>query len=449
MRKHQICLKGFKGIIAERQSIMVKKNIIHLVHAAVFLAVLGLVLMKVSDVFERKDSQNKYNEFFEDPEAYDVIFLGSSHVHCGILPMELYKDYGIAAYNCGNSGSSIKETYYTFKNILDYNTPKLIVIDTYFLGPNESNFVYVSNGHKALDAFPITKTKIDTISSLYTDTDEQIEMLIPFVRYHSRWNELRSQDFSREQTTIKGEILEYAVANGVKTPEIIDTADYDDSWTLGKEYLEKLIGLAKSKGIEVLITTIPYPANVEEQLAQNYAYKLSQEYDVNYLNLLEISDLINYNTDMGDATSHLNRSGALKVTSYLGDYIVNHYDIADRRYDEAYKTWEQNYESYVNINIQALDYQTNINTYLMLLTNKELECSVNLNDSVTEDKYPLIYQLINNIDGMELCGEGIWINIADKSRLPDTTRQYDADVHVVVYRKGTTTIVSEKSFSMK
>ena len=43
---------------------------------------------------------------------------------------------------------------------------------------------------------------------------------------------------------------------------------------------------------------------------------------------------------------HCNASGAMKVTTYFGDYISQHYDIPDRRGDPDYSEWDRQLASY-------------------------------------------------------------------------------------------------------
>lgn len=51
--------------------------------------------------------------FYEEPEdTIEVIFLGTSSVVNSIMPMELYEDYGICAYNLGTEQQPIMASYY-------------------------------------------------------------------------------------------------------------------------------------------------------------------------------------------------------------------------------------------------------------------------------------------------------------------------------------------------
>ena len=50
---------------------------------------------------------------------------------------------------------------------------------------------------------------------------------------------------------------------------------------------------------------------------------------------------IEYSTDFRD-TDHVNNYGAEKVTKHLGDFLVNNYNIEDKRGKSGYEEWDQN-----------------------------------------------------------------------------------------------------------
>ena len=79
-------------------------------------------------------------------------------------------------------------------------------------------------------------------------------------------------------------------------------------------------------------------------------------------------DTVNYWTDCYDATSHLNPSGARKVTEYLGHYLVENYDIQDQRMNPAYKEWASDYEEYQIKKNEILTDIENPYVYMSMLT---------------------------------------------------------------------------------
>ena len=168
----------------------------------------------------------------------------------------------------------------------------------------------------------------------------------------------------------KGACSLVAVAeNAVYAPVDGSRAMRDD--TVGVEYLKKAIESCQSRGIDVLLTYIPFAAAEEWQLEANRVPEIAAEYGVDYIDFLDLG-VIDYDVDCSDAGSHINPSGARKVTEYLGRYIMDRYDIPDRRGDPDYANWYDDYKTYTQFKIDVLVGQTDVKRYLMLLQDKHL-----------------------------------------------------------------------------
>ena len=155
------------------------------------------VLYYVSGIVERKDSYFKYEPFYEQAEDFDVLFMGTSHVLNALYPMELWNDYGIVSYNFGGHGNYLPTTYWIMENALEYTSPKLMVIDCFFLGQNEK-MRDVDQQHISLDRIPLDKVKADGIRDVVVEKEKRLDFIWKFSIYHNRWNELDRRPVSQE-----------------------------------------------------------------------------------------------------------------------------------------------------------------------------------------------------------------------------------------------------------
>ena len=89
------------------------------------------ILAGLTGIVENKSSLQKYTQFFEQEGDFDVLFLGSSKVINGVLPMELWNDYGIVSYNLGGHANTIPTSYWVLRNALEHTTPKCVVLDCF------------------------------------------------------------------------------------------------------------------------------------------------------------------------------------------------------------------------------------------------------------------------------------------------------------------------------
>ena len=64
------------------------------------------------------------------------------------------------------------------------------------------------------------------------------------------------------------------------------------------------------------------------------------------LNLQQDQLGIDWETDTRDKGDHLNYSGAVKVTGWLGAYFQQRGDLTDHRQDAEYQSWDKDLKRY-------------------------------------------------------------------------------------------------------
>lgn len=369
-----------------------KRKIAIVLSCMMTIGITVFLLGKLTDLMERKSSDYKYVDFFEQDENFDVLFMGTSHVLNGVFPMELWEDYGIVSYNLGGHSNQMATTYWTMKNAMDYTTPKVVVIDCMSCTENWKCSDLFSYVHLSLDAFPTTPTKIRAIWDLLDDENlerdiengtarksneprTRIGLLWDYSVYHSRWSKIERGDFRPGRNREKGAESRINVKPG--NLNRIDTSLMPDTGSVGEEYLRKMIEDCQEQGIEVLLTYLPFPAGEKKQKESNYVSVIAQEYGVNYINFLD-EDIIDYQTDLYDKNSHLNPSGARKVTDYLGRYLVENYDLENHKEAPEYSDWKNDYDRYCDLKNSNLKKQKSIIKCLMLLSGDDLDVVMNI-----------------------------------------------------------------------
>lgn len=383
-----------------------KRKLWRIISCVLTLCLLVVSLNVLTNLMERKDSIVKYRPFFEQEADFDVLFMGTSHVVDDIFPMELWNDYGIVSYNLAEHSNRFPTIYWTIENVLDHTSPKLIVVDCLRLEYDEKATLSV---HTSLDAFPLSVAKIKAAMDLWNDSETEgekrtpIELIWDYSVYHARWNELTEDDFQVTANIEKGAETYIAVDVPLDFPKV-DRSEKLEEDTVGVEYLKKIIEKCQERGIDILLTYLPFPADVTDQKNANRVYDIAAEYGINYINFLDM-DIVDYDTDCLDSDSHLNPSGARKVTDYLGKYIMEHYQISDQRSNSEYRDWFEDYEEYKAMKVNNLKAQYDWDTYLMLLADKNL-------DAIVEIRNP---ELWNNNRFVNLI-ENLGIDMSDVSK---------------------------------
>jgi hypothetical protein len=129
----------------------------------------------------------------------------------------------------------------------------------------------------------------------------------------------------------------------------------------------------------------------------NWGYVCADDNDIPYLNFVYEDLDINYATDCMDESHHLNMSGAKKVTDYIGKYLLNNYNITDKRKVSEYNFWYTDYEEYKADKIKWLGEQQNDWEYLVMLNDRDFYVRIyaDENSSIYSDNE--LIELVGNI----------------------------------------------------
>ena len=344
------------------------KKLRQLGSAVAVIVLLAVCVLSLQSVVSDKSNSKYHEPFYSTADEYDVLVFGASLVADCVAPMELWHDFGIAAYNLAGHGNPIPTSYWVMHAALERAKPKLVVIDV-----NQMHWSrkYPSEKwiHRSFDAMPLGLTKLRAVWDI-APVEDRAECLLPFLVYHDRWDKLTADDFSRSADYVRrGGTVVAGVERNVEVPVRISSV-YDDV-TSGMQYLERMIGECRAAGIEVLLTDLTSETTERKQMEANTAYLIAERNDLNYLNLYDY-DILDYGSDFKDY-KHLNYSGAQKVTALLGEYIKTHYDIPDRRSEARYAYWSRDYEKCLMDTVTRMSRSASADTWLMFAANDEFD----------------------------------------------------------------------------
>lgn len=308
-------------------------------NALLFMTVLAFLLAGTSFLVAPKDYvaydilavERKTRAMESEPEnSIDVLFLGDSESCDVYSPVQLYGEQGFTSYNTGSRAQRISDTYAILQQELKRQSPKLVVVEVNNVFKQETLY---NNGDNA---------------EIFT------EKILPIAHYHSFYKLFQIPEI------IYGMNTEYAKASVLKgfwyrkqSVAYTGRKDYMNASTKevnipegSGEYLEKIVDLAKSKEIQVLLISSPSPKNWTEGKSLAIA-DWAKEKGETFLDLNEQVDEmgIDWNTDSLDRGDHVNFSGTLKINSYIGKILKEEYDLPDHSADQTYQAWSNLYTS--------------------------------------------------------------------------------------------------------
>lgn len=324
------------------------KKIASLVRLILFSALALAIVLYCSAVFRPKktelpnDTTNKIEGFYAlENNSMDVLFLGTSHTYYGFNPSVLYMKTGLSSYVFAGECQPASVTYHYLKEALKTQSPNLIVIDVFSLLPSSKKCQTSGIIKKNVEDFKFSKNKIDALQMI--ENENLWENLFDISIYKDRWNEIGKDDLLYPLTSHFNENFGYTEGYPADDP-IYVREPYNSNETLvpDKEVLTSLFQifhLAREQDIDVLVVKTPYYKTEEEHKIINYIFEKTNEFGFNTLDFNQIYDELDFVFDKDGDVWHCNVRGAWKITNYLSDYILNHYqlELKPSSYDEQYR----------------------------------------------------------------------------------------------------------------
>ena len=299
-------------------------------------------IMKPSSV----DLKNIAGFYGEEKNSLDMVYIGGSATFVYYEPLRAFERQGITSYNFA-ANTIQPELYKTMiKDILRRQKPEVIVIDARAFQYREKDQPPTEVAYRnVLTGMPLSINKIEFIHEnveKYLNEDDA-PYYFDIIKYHRNPEKIRVNDqikmaFNMYENQLKGfhfipkvEEQKKIVNNtDVKTPISEET----------EKILIDLLEYCKTTDCNYLFVVSPY---VEQELHKenfNYISEIINQYGYNFLDTNDYYNemKLNFKTDLYNY-SHVNIFGADKYTDFLCEYLIENYNLPDRRKDENYQEW--------------------------------------------------------------------------------------------------------------
>lgn len=306
--------------------------------AIIFITILLIILGILTKIFEPKNNTRKSGVYktkvlqtgiLAEPEnTLDVILVGNSEAYTSFIPLEAWHRYGYTSYVCGTPGQKLPSICSIIYDVLKKQNPKILMLEA------------------------------DTIYKrvpLATPAEQVAVRLFPIFEYHDRWKNLKKEDFYKKSEykkvqSSKGFYLSREIQARKNEKYMNETEEIQKIPKSNKVYVKMIKKYCESKGVEFIIYSTPSIVNWNTE-KHNGVANFAKELGVEYLDMNLFNDeiKIDWKKDSRDKGDHLNYTGSLKATKFLGEYL-NKKGLPDHRSDTNYKSWNKYYNKYINKN---------------------------------------------------------------------------------------------------
>lgn len=313
-----------------------------------FSLVLIAVLLGIYKVLSWKDTSGSYISSIEQLQntktnTVDVVFLGSSHVYCGVAPHVLWREYGISAFDMSISGMDKYSEFYYTKYFLKYQNPKLICVDTFSFTFDRG--AVLANEYRNMISMPSSSLQRKMVDEYIEDKKVAVDYKLKWPVIHTRYRDITKKDFvsSVFERVGKGENLPPAsfTDSGSQYSANLDIREAMPISDDNRELIDRYETLFEKTGIPILFFSVPYEMSPEQvMITAGIEEYIRQKEGLYFMNgSKEVDDLLDVYGDFADST-HLNINGAEKFSDWLGKYILNLVNLPNHTGDLNYSSWD-------------------------------------------------------------------------------------------------------------
>ncbi len=263
----------------------------------------------------------------EDPNSFDVMFFGSSHVYCSVDPAVFYQETGLLSYVLATQLQPLWVTYHYMIEALKSQSPKLVAVEVY-MAEQQDDYSDEGTSHTAVDPIPLSFNKWKMIEAS-VPKGERRYYLFHIMKYHERWEDLKKEDFIRiyekGKDPDKGHVRLTSAAIDIEREDVAEIVDAASITEKNMYYINKIIDLAREKGIDIVFFKAPSNATKEEKMFYNCVAKIANDNQVRFIdyNSDELYKKVglDLNTDFYDRR-HLNESGMKKFVAHFASFVM-------------------------------------------------------------------------------------------------------------------------------
>lgn len=386
-----------------------------------FVLVLVLVISLVIRALSWKDTNGPYlsstDQLYSlDNEVVDAIFVGSSHVYCGIYPSVIWAQYGFSTFDMAISGQVKENSYHSIVEVCKTQSPKVVFVDVYSLVYD--GFAVEGNLYRNSIPFKVSANAYALQKKIVPEKDLQ-DHFFKFPIYHTRYAELEKYDFYSNPVNerLLGEyysnVVNQFIENDPSAKYTTSVATLSDK---NLQWLKDLYDLSIAENFELVLMLVPHNVTAEWQSIYNGAKQFAAERGIEFIDFNQMKDTLGLDPDTDYVDyGHLNYRGACKLSSWLGDWLAVNSSLADHRGDSAYHAWEENqlvYSHYMDKFslaqtedlADALEIVTRNPSYIAVL-------SLEVNDPYEAEEYASLMQSLGiSKDSYINGGKWLWQN---------------------------------------
>lgn len=316
----------------------------------VFIAISAKSFLFCTYLFRNADMCRIHSVGIKEEKPLDMVYLGASDVYVYWQPLKAWNDYGFTSYNMAVNRTPSESIQYFIKETLKYHKPELFVISArsfqYDWGGIETDLRNSSDSLEfSLNRWKLIREYLE--NRTINGNVDNLSFYFDIIKYHTNYSALASKanwDLINNKGTAMNKGFEWIPSYQYLTPMDFETNSRNALSEINLKTLHKVLNFCKEKELKVLFVVCPYQITAGEQAQYNTIKDIVTSYGFGFLNGNEYYDemRMDFSRDFYHS-AHVNCYGAEKYTEFLGNYIMEHYELPDHREEDVYAGWNEDF----------------------------------------------------------------------------------------------------------
>lgn len=294
--------------------------------------------------------------YSEDKKSLDVVYIGGSAAFVYFEPLKAFEEYGFTTYDYACDTIQAELYKYMIKEILKNQDPEVIIIDARAFQYRDKDQVPTEVAYRNyITGMPFSINRFNLIEDVVKNylKEDTLSYHFDIIKYHGRDGvydyyesfKLMNNNYNNK---FKGFYFVPSVEPITKTNYFTERITPVSEET--NAILDDLLEYLKTTNRKYLFVVSPYEELESHKENFNYVEDKVKKAGYNFVDANDYRDEmnLNYNTDFYNY-NHVNIFGAEKYTEFLSKYLVNNYNLKDRRgksnFDKYIDEWNDNVQN--------------------------------------------------------------------------------------------------------
>ena len=326
------------------------KKLKNLFGTIVFLGIGIFLFTKVSYMFRPLDDnffRRVVTGFYaEEEDSLDIVGIGASTLYFYLNNPVLWENHQWTSYNLSTAGQS----NFMIEGILDEikktQDPQLYIIEVRMFLNRDKKEDLTHRFNNMLDNLTYSANRYKLINHMVDDWDKRFQYYFDIGSYHDSWEDFTVENLkfadNVEKNPTKGWKNRKRIKK-LKLPKLMPKEEVEPM-PISPECEEALVSLlekCKRENLPVLFLATPWKTTEEIQSKSKYLAEMIEEAGYPYLDCNYYYDEIGIkgSQDFFDRV-HANMLGSEKVTTFVGQYIEENFQLSSDHPKELIEEWD-------------------------------------------------------------------------------------------------------------